>query len=83
LVPRLVLQGTRDTFGGTEEVREAVGGHPDVRVVDLPGADHSFRLPKGSHFTPTDLRGRVVEEVAAFLGARPPTNRLRGDRRWE
>ncbi|WP_375432258.1 alpha/beta family hydrolase [uncultured Friedmanniella sp.] len=67
-VPRLVLQGSRDTFGGTEEVRAAVAGAPGVQLVELPGADHSFGLPRTSAFTPADLRERLVAEVLAFLG---------------
>ena len=66
-VPRLVLQGSRDTFGDPEEVRAAVAGDGGVRVVDLPGADHGFRLLKASTWTPADLRERLVEEVGSFL----------------
>lgn len=68
-VRRLVLQGSRDTFGTVEEVRSAVTGAAGIRVVELPGADHGFRLPKASAFTPADLRERLVVEVAAFVGA--------------
>jgi predicted alpha/beta-hydrolase family hydrolase len=68
-VPRLVLQGTRDTFGSTGEVRLAAGAAAGIRVVELPGADHGFRLLKASLFTPADLRERLVGEVAAFVGA--------------
>ncbi|WP_375426478.1 alpha/beta family hydrolase [uncultured Friedmanniella sp.] len=71
-VPRLVLQGSRDTFGTVEEVRTAVLGASGIRVVELPGADHGFRLLKGSAFTPADLRERLVAEVAAFLTTGDP-----------
>jgi predicted alpha/beta-hydrolase family hydrolase len=67
-VPRLVLQGSRDSFGGADDVRRAVAGRPDVRVVELSGADHSFRLAKGSTTTPADQREQVVAEVARFVG---------------
>jgi predicted alpha/beta-hydrolase family hydrolase len=66
-VPRLVLQGSRDSFGGADDVRRAVAGRPDVRVVELSGADHSFRLAKGSTTTPADQREQVVAEVARFV----------------
>ncbi len=68
VVPRLVLQGSRDTFGTVAEVRAAAAGTPGIRVVELPGADHGFRLLKASTFTPADLRERLVAEVAAFVG---------------
>jgi predicted alpha/beta-hydrolase family hydrolase len=66
-VPRLVLQGSRDSFGGADDVRRAVAERPEVRVVELAGADHSFRLLKGSAGTPAELREQVVAEVAGFL----------------
>jgi uncharacterized protein len=79
IAPRLVLQGGRDSFGGTSELLTALagvdGGASGVSVVELPGADHSFRLPKGSAFSPADLRARVLAEVAAFtLGPLDPAS---------
>jgi uncharacterized protein len=65
--PRLVLQGTRDTFGGAEELEAAVGESGGVTVVALPGADHSFRTAKGAPFTPADVRASLFAEVAAFV----------------
>jgi predicted alpha/beta-hydrolase family hydrolase len=65
--PRLVLQGSHDAFGAAAEVTAAVGEGSGITLVELPGADHSFRLPKGSPFTPVDLRATVFSEVAAFI----------------
>jgi uncharacterized protein len=67
-VPRLVLQGTSDSFGGPEEIRVAVGDAPDIRIVELPGADHGFRISRNAMFTPAELRSRVLAEVTGFLG---------------
>lgn len=67
IVPRLVLQGTRDAFGGPDEIRAAVGPDPLVRVVDLPGADHGFRVPAAAAFTAADLAARLLAAVAAFV----------------
>jgi predicted alpha/beta-hydrolase family hydrolase len=73
-VPRLVLQGTRDTFGGTAELVEALAGAEvdptraaAVRVVALPGADHGGRVPKGATPTAAELREEVVTTTAAFV----------------
>jgi predicted alpha/beta-hydrolase family hydrolase len=66
--PRLVLQGSRDTFGGPGEVRAAVGGAAGVCVVELPGADHGYRVPARSVFGPAELRERLVLACARFLG---------------
>jgi uncharacterized protein len=46
-VSRLILQGSRDSFGTPEEIRAAIGNAPGISVVDLPGADHGFRIAAG------------------------------------
>ena len=67
-VPRLVLQGGNDAFGRPAEIREAMGVAPGIRLVELPGADHGFRVAKGAAFTAADLRARVLGEVGLFVG---------------
>ena len=44
--PRLVLQGTKDSFGTPEEIRAAIGASPGITVVELPGADHGYRIAR-------------------------------------
>jgi uncharacterized protein len=66
---RLVLQGSKDAFGSAEEIREAVADRPGIRLVELPGADHGYRLAKNADFTPADLRRTVVQTVTGFLAA--------------
>lgn len=66
-VPRLVLQGSRDTFGTPAEIREVMGSAPGIRLVELPGADHGFRVAKAATFTAADLRTRVLAEVGLFV----------------
>ncbi|HZA74115.1 MAG TPA: alpha/beta family hydrolase [Propionibacteriaceae bacterium] len=66
-VPRLVLQGSKDTFGTPDEIREAMGMAPGIRLVELPGADHGFRVTKAASFTAADLRARVLAEVGLFV----------------
>lgn len=65
--PRLVLQGTRDSFGTPEEIRVATGPDPGLVVVELPGADHGFRVAKSAAFGAAALRRRVVTSVTEFL----------------
>ena len=67
--PRLVLQGSKDSFGTPEEIRAAVGTAEDVQVVELPGVDHGYRIAKSSAFTPADLRMTLVAEVSRFIAA--------------
>ena len=68
-VPRLVLQGTRDTFGSAAELVDALAGADGVRIVPLPGADHSGRVLKGASPTAAELRDSVVTATAAFVSA--------------
>lgn len=65
--PRLVLQGTSDAFGTAAELSAAVQEDAGVRLVALPGADHSYRLAKSSPLRPADLRALLVSEVAGFV----------------
>jgi uncharacterized protein len=67
--PRLVLQGSKDSFGTPAEIRAAIGTAEGVNVVELPGADHSYRIAKSSAFTPAALRSTLVAEVSRFIGA--------------
>jgi uncharacterized protein len=69
--PRLVLQGSKDSFGTPDEIRAAIGAAQGIKLVELPGADHSYRIARGksSAFTPTDLRTTLVAEVSRFIGA--------------
>jgi uncharacterized protein len=82
-VPRLVLQGSKDSFGTPEEIRAAIGDAQDISVVELPGADHGFRIvgarsaasasrtqtAKPSPLSPAELRTTVVAEVNGFIRA--------------
>ena len=52
-----------------EEIRAAIGTADGVQVVELPGADHAYRIAKSSAFTPADLRTTLVAEVSRFIGA--------------
>jgi predicted alpha/beta-hydrolase family hydrolase len=67
--PRLVLQGSKDTFGNAEEIRVAIGDTEGISIVELPSADHGYRIAKSSAFTPAELRTTLVAEVSRFIGA--------------
>ena len=46
--PVLVVQGERDAFGTPTEIREAFAVcQAPVEVFTVPGADHSFKVPRG------------------------------------
>lgn len=67
-VPRLVLQGTKDAFGGPAEIRAQLGSHGvGVTVVELPDADHGFRVTRAVDATSGDLRALLCGAVARFI----------------
>lgn len=79
-VPRLVLQGTRDTFGTAEElsrVLAAADPGADVVVVSLPGADHGFKTPARAEPRPADLRALVVASAVRLAESVAPADHLR------
>ena len=67
--PRLVLQGTKDSFGTAEEIRTAIGTAESIQLVELPGADHGYRIAKSSSFTQAALRHTLIAEISRFIAA--------------
>jgi predicted alpha/beta-hydrolase family hydrolase len=65
----LVLQGTKDSFGTAEEIRTAIGTAESIQLVELPGADHGYRIAKSSSFTQADLRRTLIAEISRFIAA--------------
>jgi predicted alpha/beta-hydrolase family hydrolase len=81
-VPTLVVQGTRDTFGGPDDVRAAVPDAPGLRVLPVETGDHSLKVlasagrPQAE--VERDVAGQVARwmvEVAAFVPPRLETAR--------
>jgi uncharacterized protein len=66
-VPTLVVQGSRDPFGGPEEIP----GGP--LVTGVPFADHGFAVPKGAPVTQAEALTVIVETVSEFVRAQHPT----------
>jgi len=57
--PLLIVQGSRDTFGGPTDIRNATAATPGpVTIVGIDGADHSFAV-----------RGTAAAQVVDGLGA--------------
>ena len=67
--PLLVIQGTRDTLGPLAVLERALAGRPEATVSALAGADHSYRLPAGTHSRPTLLEDRAIDAAIGWLEA--------------
>jgi len=65
-VPTLVVQGERDSFGRPPEFPS------DVELHRVPGADHSFAVPKSSGRSRADVLVGVAASVADWVMARLP-----------
>jgi len=64
--PALIVQGTRDTFGGRDEVA-GYGLAPSIRVVWMEDGDHSFKPRVSSGRTEKGNLEAAVGEVAGFV----------------
>jgi predicted alpha/beta-hydrolase family hydrolase len=67
-VPVLVLQGERDTFGSAATLASEVGPRPSIRVIAVPGADHSMKVLASSPLNARDVAELVTSSVAGFIG---------------
>ena len=67
-VPTLIVQGTRDTFGGPDQIMSALGTQAGttISVMGIDGADHSLsRRGRGQD----EIDQRVWDGVAAFVSS--------------
>jgi predicted alpha/beta-hydrolase family hydrolase len=60
-VPTLVVQGTRDEFGGPDALPEG------PTIVPILGGDHSFRVLRSSGRAQSDVYAEVAAAVRAFV----------------
>lgn len=68
--PLLVVQGTRDAFGGPEEVRAAVfdgSASPPVTIVPVPGGDHSFAVLKSSGLEQDTVHTGIHDAIVRWM----------------
>lgn len=63
-VPTLVVQGERDAFGRPEEFP---AGRRWLRLVSVPQADHSLRVPARGGSSPGEVLALVVSVTLDFL----------------
>lgn len=67
-VPVLVLQGERDSFGSAATLAAEVGTQPNIRIVTVPGADHSMKVLASSKQNAGTIAELVTSTVAGFIG---------------
>ncbi len=72
-VPTLLVQGTRDPFGGPDEIAEAIAGAspaPPITVLTVESGDHSFAVLKSSGRDQASVHATIQDEVVAWIRAR-------------
>jgi hypothetical protein len=72
-VPTLIVQGTRDPFGGPDEIREALADAPtppSIEILPVEGGDHSFAVLKSSGRDQAVVHADIQDAVAAWIKAR-------------
>ena len=72
-VPTLIVQGTRDPFGGPDEVKEAISegnAKPPIEILPVEGGDHSFGVLKSSGRDPNLVHAEIQDAVATWIKAR-------------
>jgi hypothetical protein len=70
IVPALLVQGTRDVFGGPDEIREAVGTTPPIDIHPVEGGDHSLAVLKSGGREQAAVLQEVYDAVAAWIRRR-------------
>jgi predicted alpha/beta-hydrolase family hydrolase len=67
-IPMLFLQGTRDALAALDELEpliQRLGPRATLRLYD--GADHSFHVPARSGRTDAQVRGEMLDALAAWI----------------
>ncbi len=73
-IPTLIVQGTRDPFGGPDEIKEAIADaspQPPVEILTVEGGDHSFAVLKASGRDPAVVHAEIQDAVAAWIAKQP------------
>jgi predicted alpha/beta-hydrolase family hydrolase len=72
-VPTLIVQGTRDPFGGPDEVKEAVfdgSAQPPIEIMTVQGGDHSFGVLKSSGRDQAAVHAEILDGVTKWIKER-------------
>ena len=69
-VPTLIVQGTRDPFGGPDELSEAIAdapAPPPIEILPVEGGDHSFAVLKSSGRDQAMVHADIQDALAAWI----------------
>lgn len=67
-VPALIVQGTRDSFGGPTDIRAAIGDRqPLITVYPVDTGDHSFAILKSGGKTQAQVDQDIWDAIISWL----------------
>ena len=64
------MQGTRDPFGGPDEIKEAIADAatpPPIEILPVDGGDHSFAVLKSSGRDQNLVHAEIQDAVADWI----------------
>lgn len=73
-IPTLIVQGTRDPFGGPDEIQAAIADgnrQPPIEILTVEGGDHSFAVLKSSGREQPVVHAEIQDAVAAWIAKQP------------
>jgi predicted alpha/beta-hydrolase family hydrolase len=66
--PMLFVQGSRDVFGATDEIREVIKRlHLPATLYPIEGGDHSLKVPKKGNPPQAQVYETAMDEIASWL----------------
>ena len=72
-VPTLIVQGTRDSFGGPDDLKRALGEQqPLISVYPVATGDHSFAILQSAGRAQADSDAAICEEIANWAQSLSP-----------
>ena len=72
-IPTLIVQGTRDPFGGPDEIKEALADAdtpPRIEILPVDGGDHSFAVLKSSGRDQNLVHAEIQDAVVEWMKTR-------------
>lgn len=67
--PMLFIQGTRDAFGSSQEIRDLIPHLQRAEIHEVAGGDHSFKVPGGAGAKQDAVITEVMDVVARWIEA--------------
>jgi predicted alpha/beta-hydrolase family hydrolase len=68
--PMLFVQGSRDAFGTSEEIRALLSSLQHATLHELSGGDHSFKVSGRGAPTPDVVHGQILDAVRDWIRER-------------